>query len=116
MLFRSKRSGEAAKEIKTLIDTSVAKAETGSTLVGHARQAMDEIVASVDRIHGMIEDITQVTTSQSEGILMVNGFMTEIEHATQQNTALVEETASVAQEMSSQAANLSRTVNVFQVG
>ncbi|MCA6218657.1 HAMP domain-containing protein [Ideonella sp. B7] len=112
----AKRSGEAAKEIKTLIDTSVAKAEAGSTLVGHARQAMDEIVASVDRIHGMIEDITQVTTSQSEGILMVNGFMTEIEHATQQNTALVEETASVAQEMSSQAAHLSRTVNVFQVG
>ena len=76
----------------------------------------DAEIQSDSEDSGFIEDITQVTTSQSEGILMVNGFMTEIEHATQQNTALVEETASVAQEMSSQAANLSRTVNVFKVG
>ena len=111
----AQRSAEAAREIKGLISTSVQKVEVGSQLVRDAGATMDEIVASVSRVNTMIQEITHAASEQSAGIVLVNETVSQLDHSTQQNTALVEETAAAAKDMADQAKALEQTVSVFNV-
>ncbi|HEY9064465.1 MAG TPA: methyl-accepting chemotaxis protein, partial [Burkholderiaceae bacterium] len=108
----AQRSAEAAKEIKGLIGTSVDKVESGSKLVADAGQTMTEIVASVQRVTDIIGEITAATSEQSEGIGHVNGAVVQLDQMTQQNAALVEESAAAAESLKMQAQQLVAAVAV----
>ena len=111
----AQRSAEAAKEIKGLIGTSVDKVESGSKLVADAGQTMNEIVASVQRVTDIIGEITAAASEQSDGIGQVNVAVTQLDQMTQQNAALVEESAAAAESLKDQAHRLVETVRVFQL-
>ena len=110
------RSAEAAKEIKGLIGTSVDAAQEGSAQVEQAGQVMDDIVGSVRKVSDMIGEITASSTEQRDGIGQVNQAVTHLDQMTQQNAALVEESAAAASALSDQAQRLSSLVSVFKVG
>jgi methyl-accepting chemotaxis protein len=112
----AQRSAEAAKEIKGLIGTSVDKVETGSKLVQNAGETMNEIVASVKRVTDIIGEITAAATEQSQGIGQINSAVVQLDQMTQQNSALVEESAAAAQSMKDQARTLAEVVSVFRTG
>ncbi|MFC3686107.1 methyl-accepting chemotaxis protein [Hydrogenophaga luteola] len=111
----AQRSAEAAKEIKGLISASVDKVETGSRLVGDAGQTMGEVVGSIRRVTDIVGEISAAAGEQSDGIGQVNVAVTQLDQMTQQNAALVEESAAAAQSLKDQAAVLTRTVQVFRV-
>ena len=111
----AQRSAEAAREITALIGTSVAKVETGSRLVKDAGSTMTEIVASVQRVTDIIGDITAATSEQSAGIGQINGAITQLDQMTQQNAALVEESAAAAESLKEQAGRLSQVVGTFRL-
>jgi methyl-accepting chemotaxis protein len=107
------RSAEAAKEIKTLIGVSVAKVDSGSRLVASAGQTMGEIVGSVQRVSDIIGEISAAASEQSDGIGQVNGAVAELDQMTQQNAALVEQSAAAAQSLREQAQRLAQVVATF---
>jgi methyl-accepting chemotaxis protein len=109
------RSAEAAKEIKTLIGTSVDKVEHGTQLVTTAGATMQEIVQSVRRVVDVIGEITAASSEQSSGIADVNHAISNLDQMTQQNAALVEESAAAAESLRDQAAQLAQAVAVFKV-
>jgi methyl-accepting chemotaxis protein len=111
----AQRSATAAKEIKALIDDSVAKVDTGSQLVEQAGHTMTEVVASVKRVTDIVAEISTASQEQSTGIEEVNRAIALMDEATQQNAALVEEAAAAAQAMQDQAAQLMEAVSVFKV-
>ena len=111
----AQRSAEAAKEIKTLIDTSVGKVESGTRLVTDAGATMEEIVQSVRRVADVISEITTAATEQSSGIAGVNAAIGNLDQMTQQNAALVEESAAAAESLREQADRMKEAVSVFQV-
>ncbi len=112
----AQRSAEAAKEIKSLIGASVDKVESGSKLVANAGQTMQEIVGSVQRVTDIIGEITAAAAEQSEGIGQVNTTVTHLDQMTQQNAALVEESAAAAESLKQQARSLSTAVGSFRLG
>ncbi|MRT30054.1 methyl-accepting chemotaxis protein [Herbaspirillum sp. CAH-3] len=112
----AQRSAAAAKEIKVLIDDSVARVGTGSALVAQAGQTIDEVVRSVQRVSEVVTDISAAGQEQSQGIEEVNNAITQMDETTQQNAALVEQAAAAAQSMQEQAARLSEAVSVFRLG
>ncbi|WP_050468456.1 methyl-accepting chemotaxis protein [Herbaspirillum chlorophenolicum] len=112
----AQRSAAAAKEIKGLIDDSVAKVGTGSQLVGQAGSTMDQVVASVRHVADIVGEITAASSEQSDGIGQVNLAITEMDQTTQQNAALVEQAAAAAEAMQEQAARLSEVVSQFKLG
>ena len=109
------RSAAAAHEIKALIDTSVDKVESGTRLVTEAGTTMDDIVQSVTRVADVIREITDAATVQSTGISGVNMAISNLDQMTQQNAALVEESAAAAESLREQADNLKQAVSVFKV-
>jgi methyl-accepting chemotaxis protein len=109
------RSAEAAKEIKNLIGVSVTKVESGSRLVASAGQTMNEIVGSVQRVSDMIGQISASANEQSEGISHVNLAVSELDQMTQQNAALVEESAAAAESLREQAQRLAQVVSTFKL-
>ena len=111
----AQRSAEAAREITGLIGTSVAKVGTGSRLVQEAGSTMTEIVASVQRVSDIIGDITAATSEQSSGIGQINGAIAQLDQMTQQNAALVEESAAAADSLKEQAQRLSQVVGTFRL-
>ncbi|MGE0349031.1 Cache 3/Cache 2 fusion domain-containing protein [Hydrogenophaga sp.] len=111
----AQRSAQAAKEIKGLIGASVDKVETGSRLVADAGQTMSEIVGSVQRVSDIIGEITAAAGEQSDGIGQVNVAVTQLDQMTQQNAALVEESAAAAESLKDQAVRLDQVVRVFRV-
>jgi methyl-accepting chemotaxis protein len=111
----AQRSAEAAKEIKAVIGDSVAKVETGSLLVHDAGVSMTEIVKQVKRVNDLISEITSASQEQSSGILQVNEAVTQMDKVTQQNAALVEESAAAAASLETQARSLSTAVGVFKL-
>jgi methyl-accepting chemotaxis protein len=111
----AKRSADAAKEIKALIDDSVSKVEQGGTLVHQAGDTMTEIVNSIQHVTDIMGDISAASAEQTSGISRVNDAITEMNSVTQQNSALVEQAAAGAQSLQDQAAHLERVVSVFQV-
>jgi methyl-accepting chemotaxis protein len=111
----AQRSAEAAREIKSLIGTSVDKVETGARLVQDAGSTMGEIVASVQRVTDVIGEITAAAAEQSEGIGQVNGAVANLDQMTQQNAALVEESAAAAESLKDQAQRLTQSMQVFRL-
>jgi methyl-accepting chemotaxis protein-2 (aspartate sensor receptor) len=111
----AQRSAEAAREIKALIDASVANVESGSRLVQNAGQTMTEIVSSVQRVSDMIGQISSAAAEQSEGIGNVNVAVGELDQMTQQNAAMVEQSAAAAESLRDQAHMLAQAVSVFKL-
>jgi methyl-accepting chemotaxis protein len=111
----AQRSAEAAKEIKGLIGTSVEKVDAGTKLVGDARASMDDIVTQVKRVAALIAEIDTATSEQTDGIGQVNSAVSQLDQATQQNAALVEESAAAAESLKQQAARLAEMVSVFRL-
>jgi methyl-accepting chemotaxis protein len=111
----AQRSAEAAKEIKTLIGASVERVETGSRLVADAGSTMSEIVASVQRVTDIIGEITAAASEQSQGIGQVNTAVTQLDQMTQQNAALVEQSAAAAESLKQEAHRMSGVVATFKV-
>ena len=109
------RSAAAAKEIKVLIEESVGKVDTGSKLVDQAGQTMEHIVASVRKVSDVMHEIELASAEQSNGIVQVNQAVSEMDKATQQNAALVEQAAAAAQTLRDQAADLAGVVNGFKL-
>jgi methyl-accepting chemotaxis protein len=111
----AQRSAEAAREIKGLIGTSVDKVEAGARLVGDAGQTMNEIVASVRRVTDVVGEITAAAAEQSQGISEVNTAVTQLDQMTQQNAALVEQSAAAAESLRDQAGRLAGVVTNFRL-
>ncbi|MDO8376186.1 MAG: methyl-accepting chemotaxis protein, partial [Aquabacterium sp.] len=95
----AQRSAAAAREIKSLIGASVDKVDAGTRLVKDAGSTMGDIVASVQRVKDIIEAITSAASEQSQGIGQINGAVTTLDGMTQQNAALVEESAAAAESL-----------------
>jgi methyl-accepting chemotaxis protein len=111
----AQRSAQAAREIKSLISDSVEKVDAGSRQVGEAGAAMDEIVSQVKRVTDLIGEISSASLEQSSGIGQVNSAISQMDQVTQQNAALVEESAAAAASLKEQAQHLAQAVAVFKV-
>ncbi|MFN3493775.1 MAG: methyl-accepting chemotaxis protein [Hydrogenophaga sp.] len=111
----AQRSAEAAKEIKTLIASSVDKVDAGSRLVAAAGATIDDVVTNAQQVASSITDITDATSEQSRGIDLVNSTIGRLDEAIQENAALVEESAAAAQSLRDQAARLAEVIRVFRV-
>jgi methyl-accepting chemotaxis protein len=111
----ARRSAEAAKEIKHLINNSVEKVENGSRQVGEAGQTMGEIVNQVRRVAELISDISVATQEQSKGVGQISRAVSELDEVTQQNAALVEQSAAAAESLKNQAQSLVASVQVFKL-
>jgi methyl-accepting chemotaxis protein len=111
----AQRSAQAAREIKTLIGTSVDKVQSGSKLVADAGATMNEIVASVQRVNDIIGGISAAAAQQSDGIGQVNGAVSQLDEMTQRNAALVEQSAAAAESLKDQANRLAQVVGEFQL-
>ena len=109
------RSAEAAKQIKTLIASSVERVNAGDALVGQAGHAMQDIVNHVQRVHGIISSIGQATQAQSQDILQVNQSVSDLETITLQNAALVQQSSATAGQLQEQAADLHQLASAFTV-
>ena len=107
------RSAQAAKEIKTLIATSVTTIDGGSVAVQKAGDSMGAIVSSVQQVNDIIQRVKQASAEQASGITEVNQAVTQMDDVTQQNAALVEEAAAAAASLQDQAVKLSAAVAVF---
>ncbi|WP_432383644.1 methyl-accepting chemotaxis protein [Duganella sp. P38] len=112
----AQRSATAAKEIKELIDDSVAKVETGSKQVEKAGTTMQEVVDSVRRVTDIMAEISHASEEQRAGISQVHEAVTQMDQVTQQNAALVEEAAAAAQALQDQAHELEEVVKIFKLG
>ena len=110
------RSAQAAKEIKDLINASVYSVQSGSDQVQSAGQTMSEIVASVQRVTDVIAEITAATTEQSGGISRMNVSVSELDHMTQQNAALVEQVAAAADSLTRQTMRLQQALSQYKTG
>ncbi len=111
----AQRSAQAAREIKSLIGTSVDKVESGGRLVKDADATMTEIVSSVQRVTQIIGEITNAAAEQSQGIGRVNQSVNEVDQMTMQNAALVEQSAAAAESLKSQAEALREAVSKFRL-
>jgi methyl-accepting chemotaxis protein len=109
------RSADAAKEIKGLIAASVDRVDAGSRLVDNAGKTMTEIVGSVQRVSHIIGEITSTSSEQSERIDLVSAAVVELDQMTQQNAALVEQSAAAAQSLTTQATQLTQVVDTFKL-
>jgi methyl-accepting chemotaxis protein len=112
----AQRSAEAAKEIKSLIGSSVERVDAGSRQVAAAGETMEQIVTQVRRVTDLIGEIASAAQEQSSGISQVNQAVTQMDQVTQQNAALVEESAAAAQSLAQQAAALAAAVGIFKIG
>jgi len=111
----AQRSAAAAREIKTLINTSVTNVEAGTALVDSTGATMHEIVASVTRVSDIMAEILAAGEEQSAGIEQINEAVSHMDQATQQNAALVEEAAAATGALQEQASTLQQLVSVFKV-
>jgi methyl-accepting chemotaxis protein-1 (serine sensor receptor) len=111
----AQRSADAAKQIKTLISTSVERVEAGTALVDRAGVTMTEIVASIERVTAIMGEISAATSEQSTGVSQVGEAVAQMDKATQQNSALVQESAAAAESLKGQAQSLVQAVAVFRL-
>ena len=112
----AQRSAAAAKEIKGLIVASVERVESGSKMVQEAGTTMTDIVASVRRVSDIIGEISTAATEQSDGIGQVNQAVTQLDQMTQQNAALVEESAAATEGLKQQTVQLATVIGTFKLG
>jgi methyl-accepting chemotaxis protein len=111
----AQRSAQAAKEIKNLIGESVGKVEAGTRLVDDAGRTMVDIVAQVKKVNDLIGEISSASLQQTSGIGQIGDAVQQLDQVTQQNAALVEESAAAAESLKHQAASLAQTVSVFKL-
>ena len=109
------RSANAAKEIKTLIEDSVARVDTGSVLVESAGDTMQEIVNAITRVTDIMAEIASASDEQSRGIDQVALAVSEMDRVTQQNAALVQQSAAAAASLEDQASRLKMAVSAFRL-
>ncbi len=109
------RSAASAREIKRLIQASVEQVSAGSQLVGAAGRTMQDVVTQVQQASVMIAQISTAAAEQTQGIGQVNEAVTQLDQVTQQNAALVEESAAASDSLSQQAARLVESVRVFRL-
>jgi len=110
------RSAEAAKEIKKLISASVAQVAQGTVQADQAGATMAEVVSSIHRVTGIMGEISAASNEQAIGVAQVGEAVTQMDQATQQNAALVDEMAAAASSLNTQAQDLVQTVAVFKLG
>jgi methyl-accepting chemotaxis protein len=111
----AQRSADAAKEIKILINASVERVGQGTAQVDQAGRTMDEIVAAIKRVNDTVSEISAASREQSAGVTQVGVAVSAMDQATQQNAALVEESAAAAEALRQQAHDLVRAVAVFKL-
>ncbi len=111
----AQRSADAAREIKSLIGSSVDRVEAGSRHVAEAGAAMQDIVTQVQRVTHLIGEISSAAVEQSAGIGQVSQAVSQMDQVTQQNAALVEQAAAATQGLSAQARQLAEAVSVFRL-
>jgi len=111
----AQRSADAAKEIKSLINDSVERVQTGTQLVDRAGQTIQDIVGSVQRLADIVGEISSASREQSSGISQVGEAVTQLDRATQQNAALVEESAAASESLRNQAQVLLGAVASFKL-
>ncbi len=111
----AQRSAEAATEIRQLIESSVEKVNTGTVLANNAGEAMQEILAAVNRVTGLISDISSASVEQSTGIGQVNDAVTQMDEVTQQNAALVEQASAATGNLEKQGNKLLQALEVFKL-
>lgn len=111
----AQRSATAAKEIKGLIDDSALEVAEGEKLVKRAGETMSQVVSSVKSVTDIVGEISSASQEQSVGIADVGKSITEMDQMTQQNAALVEQSAAAAESLKDQANNLSNTIGIFKL-
>ena len=111
----AQRSAEAAREIKTLITTSVERVAAGAEQANQAGSTMQEIVSAISRVNDIIGEISSASREQTAGIAQVADAVNQMDQGTQSNAALVEETAAAAESLSSQANQLAQSVAAFKI-
>jgi len=111
----AQRSAEAAREIKSLISASVERVDAGTQLVHQAGKTIRDIVDNAQKVSSFIADITEATAQQAQGLSAVNATVGELDQVTQQNAALVEQSAAAAESLREQAQRLATLVSVFQL-
>ena len=111
----AQRSANSAREIKKLIEESVANIDTGSALVEQAGQTMDELMQGVSSVTTLMSEIMSASREQSMGIEQVNVAITQLDGTTQQNAVLVEQVSAAAQAMEAQSSQLERVVQSFRL-
>jgi len=109
------RSTTAAREIKTLISASLTEVENGNRIATEAGASMRDIVANAARMAGLMTEISHATSEQSAGVGLVGSAVQALDESTQQNAALVEQTAAASSALSDQARRLSAEVGFFRV-
>jgi methyl-accepting chemotaxis protein len=110
------RSAEAAKEIKILINASVDRVNQGTVLVDQAGNTMNEVVSSIRQVTDIVGEISAASNEQAQGVAKVGDALTQMDHTTLQNAALVEQMAAAAGSLRTQAQELVHTVDVFKLG
>jgi len=111
----AQRSAQAAREIKSLIQASTEQVESGAGLVQTAGQAMQSIVASVEKVAALIHEIAHATSEQTQGVGTIHTAVSQLDHMTQQNAALVEQSAAAAGSLKDQADALAQVVSRFRL-
>jgi uncharacterized phage infection (PIP) family protein YhgE len=111
----AQRSAEAAKEIKGLITDSVDRVSQGSTLASQAGETMAEVVSSIRRVTDLMGEINTASAEQSRGVAQVSEAVTQMDQVTQQNAALVEESAGASESLRTQAQRMVEAVSVFRL-
>jgi methyl-accepting chemotaxis protein len=111
----AQRSAEAAKEIKRLITASVEQVESGSALVDQAGTTMNEVVSAIRRVTDIMGEISAASAEQSQGVIQVGEAVGQMDQVTQQNAALVEESAAAAESLKQQSRQLVEVVAVFKL-
>jgi methyl-accepting chemotaxis protein len=111
----ARRSAEAAHEIKALISESVSQVQDGAALVDQAGSTMQEIVGATRRVTDIMREISGASAQQSSGVAEVGQAVQQMDRGTQQNAALVEQSAAAAINLQQQAQQLTRAVAVFKL-
>lgn len=111
----AQRSAVAAKEIKVLIKDSVGKVEEGARLVNESGSTLDGIVSAVKKVSDIVGEIAAASAEQSVGIEQVNKAIMQMEQVTQQNAALVEESAAASESMDDESRGLTSLIGFFKV-
>ena len=111
----AQRSAGAAKEIKSLIEDSVGKVDTGGKLVGGAGESMDDVVTSIQLVSSIMNEIATASLEQSAGIEQVNQAIAQMDDITQQNAALVEQAAAASESLQLQAEKLEALMRTFRL-
>ncbi|MGE4052452.1 MAG: methyl-accepting chemotaxis protein, partial [Piscinibacter sp.] len=112
----AQRTSAAAREIKSLIEDSAQKVESGSKLVADTGATVQQTLDAVTRVTQLVSDISMASEQQSTGVVQVNAAVANLDTLTQQNAAMVEELAATSSALSGQADVVAEAVRIFRTG